>query len=398
MTTSFSWSVRPCRLFTDPQPAVSTVAPVVGEETSPERWYSMGFTASVTVMGRSSWKSRGKMERMSSQHHLPPVGPGNHNKHHHQNTKAVDCGHHPLVAHKEATTLMLPGLTFLQLDGGHSSITRSIHRLQRVQNAAAGLLTHTKSWHQVLPVLRDLHWLPVTCRINYKILPSRSLPVPPGPPLLAFSPPPPKSNLRSFGDRAFSRAAPRLWDSLPQDIRDSESLAVFPSRLKTHLPRGANYRRAYLARCSPRPAPPPPPPPPPRNPHTEAEQESMEVEGWGASAQEQAEVSGAAVPPDGCRHKGAPETPRLAPGGGGGVSLWLKVPPTSATAYHGGDGEGLMLSLVLLSTTASRLPSSSPTTELTFLTSLLSLLVSPALMPPSQHVRAKNCAGHQILI
>ncbi|KAK0142225.1 hypothetical protein N1851_020112 [Merluccius polli] len=31
----------------------------------------------------------------------------------------------------------------------------------------------------------------------------------------------PKSNLRSFGDRAFSGAAPRLWNSLPQDIRDS---------------------------------------------------------------------------------------------------------------------------------------------------------------------------------
>ena len=39
----------------------------------------------------------------------------------------------------------------------------------------------------------------------------------------------------SFGERAFSYAAPRLWNPLPLDIKRIESLAVFKSRLKTYL-------------------------------------------------------------------------------------------------------------------------------------------------------------------
>ncbi|XP_074496848.1 uncharacterized protein LOC141770897 [Sebastes fasciatus] len=126
--------------------------------------------------------------------------------------------------------------------------TTSINKLQPVQNAAARLLTHTKSWHHITPVLKDLHWLPVSHRITYKILTltykalhqlappylsdllSRSLRSTSAG-LLST----PKSNLRSFGDRAFSRAAPKLWNSLPQLIRQSDSLPLFKSRLKTHL-------------------------------------------------------------------------------------------------------------------------------------------------------------------
>ena len=60
----------------------------------------------------------------------------------------------------------------------------------------------------------------------------------------------PKRNLRSnsqnwlnqmqvrtklFGDRAFAKAAPKLWNSLPQSLRDITSLDQFKSRLKTFL-------------------------------------------------------------------------------------------------------------------------------------------------------------------
>ncbi|XP_077103334.1 uncharacterized protein LOC143756659, partial [Siphateles boraxobius] len=128
-----------------------------------------------------------------------------------------------------------------------------IKRLQLVQNAAARLITRSKSWHHITPVLKQLHWLPISHRITYKILvltykaihhlapsyltdllspyqPSRSLRSTSAG-LLCIH----KSKLRSFGDRAFSRAAPRLWNSLPHDIRTSESLTIFQSRLKTHL-------------------------------------------------------------------------------------------------------------------------------------------------------------------
>ena len=42
------------------------------------------------------------------------------------------------------------------------------------------------------------------------------------------------------GERAFSVAAPRLWNKLPLQIRLSSSEAVFKTNLKTHL-----FRRAF---------------------------------------------------------------------------------------------------------------------------------------------------------
>jgi len=37
----------------------------------------------------------------------------------------------------------------------------------------------------------------------------------------------PKSHKVMFGERSFATAAPRLWNSLPEGIRDSGSLALF---------------------------------------------------------------------------------------------------------------------------------------------------------------------------
>ena len=45
----------------------------------------------------------------------------------------------------------------------------------------------------------------------------------------------PSSNTKSYGDRAFSVAASKLWNSLPFHIRTSDSLSSFKSLLKTHL-------------------------------------------------------------------------------------------------------------------------------------------------------------------
>ena len=46
--------------------------------------------------------------------------------------------------------------------------------------------------------------------------------------------------LVTMGSRAVSRSAPWLWNSLPSDIRNLDSLPLFKSRLKTHL-----FRIAY---------------------------------------------------------------------------------------------------------------------------------------------------------
>ena len=45
-----------------------------------------------------------------------------------------------------------------------------ITKLQRVQNAAARLLTSSRKYDHIMPVLHDLHWLPVNYRIHFKIL------------------------------------------------------------------------------------------------------------------------------------------------------------------------------------------------------------------------------------
>uniref|UniRef100_A0A8C5A3Y9 Reverse transcriptase domain-containing protein n=1 Tax=Gadus morhua TaxID=8049 RepID=A0A8C5A3Y9_GADMO len=131
--------------------------------------------------------------------------------------------------------------------------TTSINRLQLVQNAAARPLTHTKVWHHITPVLKNLHWLPISHRIHYKLLvltykALHHMAPPYLSDLLSLYQPPRAlrsssagllsthtSKLHSLGDRAFSRISPRLWNSLPQHIRDSESLTIFQSRLKTHL-------------------------------------------------------------------------------------------------------------------------------------------------------------------
>ena len=44
-----------------------------------------------------------------------------------------------------------------------------------------------------------------------------------------------KWNLKSYGFRPFTVAAPFLWNSLPLEIKSSPSLNIFKSKLKTHL-------------------------------------------------------------------------------------------------------------------------------------------------------------------
>ena len=115
----------------------------------------------------------------------------------------------------------------------------------------------------ITPLLIKLHWLPIHSRIVFKIL------------LLTFKilhgtaltyleslislKLPSCYNLRrtndtfllkqpafiskaTLGDRSFTWAAPKLWNALPFEVRDSKSLDIFKSKLKTHL-----FRLAFLS-------------------------------------------------------------------------------------------------------------------------------------------------------
>ena len=121
-----------------------------------------------------------------------------------------------------------------------------LNKLQCVQNAAARLILE-------LPNLIILHSLPVKDRISFKLLlltfkalhglapiyiselikpynPSRSLR---SSTLNYLSVP--KSNTATYGERCFSVAAPKLWNSLPGDFRYIENLCTFKTSIKTWL-------------------------------------------------------------------------------------------------------------------------------------------------------------------
>ena len=163
-----------------------------------------------------------------------------------------------------ATESLVHALIGSRLDYGNSLLCgipkSSIRRLQSVQNAAARVVIRSSRFDHITPVLFDLHWLPVQSRILFKILlltykalhglapsyvkdllkvyvPSRTLRSSDDFLLCV-----PKSRLVSCGDRAFSSSAPRLWNSLPRDIRMSASLTLFRRSLKTYL-----FKDAYVS-------------------------------------------------------------------------------------------------------------------------------------------------------
>ena len=45
----------------------------------------------------------------------------------------------------------------------------------------------------------------------------------------------PKSRLKTYGDRAFSVAAPKLWNELPLNLRSLDTINLFKKHLKTYL-------------------------------------------------------------------------------------------------------------------------------------------------------------------
>ena len=102
-----------------------------------------------------------------------------------------------------------------------------------IQNAAARIVTFTKKTEHITPVLLKLHWLPVQYRIifNVLLLVYKGLNVLALQRLLSL----PRTSLKTYGDRAFSAAGPRLWNELPLSLGSSNILTVFKKDLMTHL-------------------------------------------------------------------------------------------------------------------------------------------------------------------
>ena len=130
-----------------------------------------------------------------------------------------------------------------------------LNKLQRVLNASARLVCDAPRFFHISPLLRGLHRLPVKARIEFKILLITFKAIHCLAPkylcdLLTF-----KSflyNLRSsdsillsmpavhvrsktWGERAFMVAAPRLWNSLPKELSAITNVNSFKAHIKTYL-------------------------------------------------------------------------------------------------------------------------------------------------------------------
>ncbi len=129
----------------------------------------------------------------------------------------------------------------------------SINKPQIVQHAAARVLTRSRKYDHITPILQSLHWLHIKFNISYILLlltykalnglarayltnllsrynPTRSLRSHNSGLLVV-----PRIANSIKGGRRFLYLAPKLWNRLPDNVRGSDTLSLFKSRLKKHL-------------------------------------------------------------------------------------------------------------------------------------------------------------------
>lgn len=161
---------------------------------------------------------------------------------------------------RQALLTLVRALVISKVDYCNSTLAgvpaRLMNRLQSVLNAAARLIFSARKSEHITPLLRDLHWLRVPERIQFRlcVLVYRCL-HDMAPPYLAddlrrVADVDSRRRLRSastslllvpstrrstLGDRAFHVAASRAWNRLPSHIRDAASLPIFRRELKTFL-------------------------------------------------------------------------------------------------------------------------------------------------------------------
>ena len=121
---------------------------------------------------------------------------------------------------------------------------------QTIQNAAARIVTFREKTDHITPVIRKLHWLPAQYKIIFKTLllackglnglsrayicellhyrTSSGLLYAPLHRLLSI----PRTSLKTYGDRAFSAAGPKLWKGIPLPLKSSDTLIVSKKDLK----------------------------------------------------------------------------------------------------------------------------------------------------------------------
>ena len=158
---------------------------------------------------------------------------------------------------KDDTKIVVNALVTSHLDNGNSLLygipKKYLNKLQVMQNSAARVVEKLRKFDSITEVRKNLHWLPVQARIEFKIRSFTWLSLNKIAPdylqellkekqtdiflrnkkdnLLQI----PITNLSTYGDRAFEKVAPVLWNKIPLQIRQSATITTFKSQLKTHM-------------------------------------------------------------------------------------------------------------------------------------------------------------------
>ena len=163
------------------------------------------------------------------------------------------------VLSDDACAQLIHSLVTVRIDYCNSLLyglsDNSLFRLQKILNIAARILCRIPKYDHISSTLRDLHWLPIRQRIIFKILiltyqayhhtappylcdmivPYSNVRSLRSDTKMLINPYRPTPRLKTYGEKCFQYAGPKEWNNLPVTIRDSASLSIFKSRLKTHL-------------------------------------------------------------------------------------------------------------------------------------------------------------------
>ena len=157
---------------------------------------------------------------------------------------------------RNSTEKLVHAFVSSRLDSNNSILyglpKSELSKLQRIQNAAARLVTLSKKREHITPVLKDLHWLPVESRIIYKLMLLTFKALNNQAPkylceLISIKKPPrslrsntsivlhrKKANTVTYGQRSFHHTAPELNGALrwPHSVKGGQKIKVLECWLK----------------------------------------------------------------------------------------------------------------------------------------------------------------------
>ena len=158
----------------------------------------------------------------------------------------------------EAAETIAVGIVMSHLDYSNAILIglpkHEINRLQRVQVLAARAVLGRKAHESSTRCLKQLHWLPIHLRIEHKVLTLVFKALKGTAPqylkdMLKLSKSVrllrsnnmymkldiPRVKRESFANRSFSVMGPRLWNDIPNDVKQCVNVETFKKKLKTFL-------------------------------------------------------------------------------------------------------------------------------------------------------------------